>query len=172
MAVQQQSSSLATALRYAELGWRVIPVHTPTAAGGCSCLAGTTCSKAGKHARIADWSNAASSDVDTVRGWFTNWPEANVALLLDGLAALDVDPKHDGFQALENLEAEHGIIEPRARQRSGSGGWHYLFAADPRMSISRGFRPGLDFLTGDGCYIVVAPSLHASGGRYKWTEVK
>jgi hypothetical protein len=32
------------------------------------------------------------------------------------------------------------------------------------------FMPGLDLLTGAGCYIVVAPSQHASGGSYHWVD--
>ena len=52
----------------------------------------------------------------------------------------------------------------------GTGGWHYLFKAVESVKTARGFRPGLDLLTGAGSYIVVAPSLHASGGHYEWTD--
>ncbi len=56
-------------------------------------------------------------------------------------------------------------------QRSGSDGAHFLFKpAERHAPIRRGFRPGLDWLVGSGCYIVVAPSLHACGGRYEWLK--
>ena len=69
---------------------------------------------------------------------------------------LDVDGA-EGFESLAAMEAEHGILDPRARQRSGSGGWHYLFEA-VRAEKHMKFRPGLDLLTGPGCYIVTRTS--------------
>src|SRR5260370_34042512 len=102
--------------------------------------------------------------------WWSKWPDANIGLVLDRALALDVDPKNGGYESLALLEKEYGPLKKRARQRSGSGGWHYLFADGRGVKIARGFRPGLDLLTGAGCYICVEPSLHISGNRYEWTE--
>ncbi len=160
------SSLQSTANRYAENGWPVLPLHG-LQAGSCSC-GEPNCSKPGKHARVRDWQNV-SCDPATVAGWWGQWPSANLGLRLDRLAVLDVDGA-EGLQSLAALEADHGTLDPRARQRSGSGGWHYLFQAVPGMQKRIRFRPGLDLLTGPGCYIVCAPSLHASGNRYEWTD--
>ena len=160
------NSSLATSVKYARNDYRILPLHTPTAAS-CSC-GKPECGKIGKHPRIGDWSSQASCDVETVAGWFTRWADANIGLLLDDLVCLDVDPKSGGFESLAALEAEFGTLPRQSRQRSGSGGFHYLFDTCEGAKIARGFRNGLDLLTGKGCYIVVAPSLHASGGRYEW----
>jgi hypothetical protein len=104
--------------------------------------------------------------VATVEGW--PWADANIGLRLDDLTVLDVDGA-EGLASLAALEAEHGTLNPRARQRSGSGGLHYLFEGVNGLTKHLKFRPGLDLLTGPGCYIVVEPSVHATGGVYTWT---
>jgi hypothetical protein len=154
------------ATAYAANGWRIFPLHTPQGAG-CSC--GESGCKVGKHPRISNWQNAASCDPATVAAWWKQYPDANIALSLDNLACLDVDGA-EGLESLAKLEAEHGILDPAVRQRSGSGGWHYLFEAVPGVEKRIKFQPGLDMLTGAGSYIVAAPSLHASGGRYEWVD--
>jgi hypothetical protein len=156
------------AITYARNGWNVIPLHTPQGDNTCSC--GESGCKIGKHPRLLKGWPKVTCDVGTVEAWWKQWPDGNVGLRLDGLVALDVDPKNGGFESLAKLEAEYGPLPQRARQRSGSGGWHYLFEAVPDIEKNRGFRPGLDFLTGNDCYIVVEPSVHATGGTYTWTD--
>jgi hypothetical protein len=151
---------------YARNGWNVIPLHNPQGSG-CSC-GEPSCGKPGKHARVREWQKA-SCDPATVAAWWEQWPNANIGLRLDGLIVLDVDGA-EGLESLATLEAEHGTLDPCARQRSGSGGWHYLFEAVSGTEKRIKFLAGLDLLTGAGCYIVAAPSLHASGGRYEWVD--
>jgi P4 family phage/plasmid primase-like protien len=158
------------AASYARAGWRIFPLHTPQGAG-CSC-GKPDCHKIAKHPRISNWQHAASCDLETVAAWWAEFPDANIGMTLAAhLAVLDVDPRHGGLESLTALESEHGPLNPQARQRSGSGGWHYLMEEGERIvPVVRGFRPGLDLLTGAGCYIVVAPSVHACGGLYEWTD--
>ena len=101
--------------------------------------------------------------------WWKQWPTANIGLRLGGLIVLDVDGT-EGLESMAALEAEHGILDSCVRQRSGSGGWHYLFEGVSGIEKRIKFLPGLDLLTGVGSYIVAAPSLHASGGRYQWVD--
>jgi P4 family phage/plasmid primase-like protien len=154
------------AAAYSQAGWCVVPLHEPQATG-CSC-GDSECGKPGKHARISAWQKV-SCDLASVEGWWKTWPNANVGLRLDRLLVLDVDGAL-GLESLREMERDHGVLEARARQRSGSGGWHYLFEAVSGVQKRIRFRPGLDLLTGAGCYVVAAPSLHVSGGRYEWTD--
>ena len=131
------------AIQYAMNGWRVLPVHSPKG-DGCSC-GGQGCSSIGKHPYSKDWVTAATSDVSTVRQWWEKWPNANIGLALDGIAVLDVDPKNGGDKSLHDLEEKYEQLDPRSRERTGSGGWHYLFHAPPGLEINRGFLPGLEF---------------------------
>ena len=157
------------AIQYARNGWNVIPLHSPQGAG-CSC-GHADCGKPGKHPRIAEWQRV-FCDVDSAERYWTQWPDANIGLRLDDLVVLDVDVKatENGLQSWAALETEHGTLDPRARQKSGSGGWHYLFEGVNGLSKHLKFRPGLDLLTGAGCFIVVEPSAHATGGVYAWTD--
>jgi hypothetical protein len=152
--VADTPSMKAAALAYAAGGWLVFPLHT-----------------AAKDPHITEWPHVASCDPAIIDGRWSQWPTANVGLQLAGLAILDVDPRHDGPASLATLEAEHGPLDACARQRSGGNGLHYLSVAPAGIAIARGFRLGLDLLTGAGCYIVVAPSLHPSGGRYAWSDL-
>jgi hypothetical protein len=156
------------ALAYATNGWPVFPLHTPMG-DHCSC-GGTDC-KIGKHPRTPHGLKEATTDPTTIAKWWSTWPDANIGLRLDGALVLDVDPRNGGDEALAALEKEHSPLALRARQRSGSGGYHYLFAPCEELTAKKtGFRPGLDLLTGSGCYICVEPSLHTSGDKYKWTD--
>lgn len=154
---------------YARQGWSVVPLHS--AIGGvCSCSRGAECPNAGKHPRIKEWETEATDDAAQVAEWIARWPAANVGIATgspSGFFVLDVDgPK--GAAALEALEAEHGALPATARQRTGSGGTHFLFTT-PDFSVANSaskIGPGLD-IRGDGGQIVVAPSRSARGA-YQW----
>jgi hypothetical protein len=153
------------ALAYAANGWRIVPLHAPLAEGKCSCGDGT-CSKVGKHPRGS--LTAATNDKTQVAQWWKRWPEANIGLTLSQMLVLDVDARTGGLETLATFEAQYGHLDRVGFQHTGGNGFHFLFrhveAAKPRS----GLIPGLDIKTGVNAYIVVEPSIHASGERYKW----
>jgi hypothetical protein len=86
-----------------------------------------------------------------------------------GFFVVDVDPDHGGDDALRGLEREHGQLPTTVRQLTGGGGEHILFRNVTGLKNSAGrIAKGLD-VRSDGGYIVVAPSVHASGRRYTWS---
>ena len=156
------------ALRYAEHGWPVLPLHTPQRRG-CSCTA-TDCGSAGKHPRTSRGVHDASTDPDQIQAWWTRWPQANLGVATGAtsrLVVLDIDLP-DGPASLARLEADHGALPQTCEQRTGSGGRQLLFA-HPGEAVRNRSRllPGID-LRADGGYIVVPPSVHATGSRYQW----
>jgi len=158
------------AVRYAEHGWPVIPLHTPTD-NGCSCSRGTECGSPGKHPRTQHGLHDATLDPVDVRGWWARWPDANVGVVTgarSGLLVLDIDLPH-GPASLARIEATLGPLPVTCEQRTGSGGRQLLFAhpAEPVGNRAR-LLPGID-VRGDGGYIVVPPSQHATGEPYRWT---
>ncbi len=155
---------------YGQRGYLVFPLHS-VANGGCSCGRGG-CEAPGKHPRIVQWPENATTLTGMIRSWWHRWPGANIGLVTgeaSGLVVLDVDPRHGGGAALEDLERRFGGLPPTVRARTGSGGTHIVFChPGHRVPNSAGaLGPGLD-IRGDGGYIVAPPSLHLSGGRYEW----
>jgi putative DNA primase/helicase len=190
---------MAIALRYAEFGWPVFPVHTPTGANArpCSCRRATcpqigkhlchkntckdrgkhpchqsVCDSAGKHPRTKNGVHDASTDEAKIRHWWETWEDTNIGVATGkeaGFFALDVDPRKGGAEALASLEAKHDNLPETLTADTGGGGVHLLFKyPDLPVKNSAGeLGPGLD-IKGEGGAIVVAPSLHAGGKRYRW----
>ena len=165
---------LEAALRYASMGWPVLPLHMPVKTGPdavCSC-GREDCGSVGKHPRLKHGLKDATADVKQVRVWWKRWPDANIGVVTgpaSGLWVLDVD----GSVGVANIKAlnEHfGELPPAPVQQTG-GGYHIIFAfpAGGDFHNKASFVPHLD-VRADGGYIVVAPSLHRSGRRYKWVR--
>lgn len=166
----ESSSRLAAALAYARRGWPVLPLHG-IVERHCSC-GKTDCGSPGKHPKITDWPNQATTDPSQIRAWWTQWPNANLGIATgagSGLVVLDVDPRHGGDVSLEALIEQHGPLPTTVESLTGGGGRHIFFRYPgyPVKSGAGALGPGLD-IKGDGGYIVATPSLHASGRRYEW----
>jgi Bifunctional DNA primase/polymerase, N-terminal/Primase C terminal 1 (PriCT-1) len=105
--------------------------------------------------------------------WFRTWRDAGVGIMtgaVSGLVVLDVDVRHGGDVALEQLEREHGRLPTTVECQTGGGGRH-LYFAHPRAVVRNrvGLARGVD-IRADGGYVVAPPSLHASGLRYVWVD--
>lgn len=189
----------AAARTYAAIGWKVFPLWWVERAGdpcvglrpACACPDGAGCGSPGKHpiGRLdgdGPWLaphgvKDASGHPRDIDRWWSLAPWANIGLPAhdNGLAIIDVDPRHQGHRSLLRLQAviiDHADWANRwpgaVVQATGGGGEHHLFAAPPEgiTSTKRAFGPvlpGLD-TRGRGGYVVAAPSTHASGRRYTW----
>jgi hypothetical protein len=162
-------TSLDHALRYASMGWAVLPLHS-LRAGVCTC-GRADCKSPGKHPHndlVPHGVHDASADEHRVREWFTRVPNANVGIATgapSGFDALDVDPRNGGDDTLADIERKHGKLPDTALALTGGGGYHYLFKHDGSRIRSPG--RGIDVKSSGG-YIVVEPSTHVSGGTYAW----
>ena len=164
------------ALKYAAAGIPVIPLHWIKQDGTCSCRQGDLCECKGKHPRIKNWGEEASTDVQKITDWWTKTPMANIGIPMgekSGLVALDVDTRHNGDQSLNDLLGEFGPLPDTITATTGSGGKHIVFKYTDELCLKNvvGFRDGLDVRT-QGGLIVAAPSMHVSGNRYSWDEGK
>ncbi|MDD4889884.1 MAG: bifunctional DNA primase/polymerase [Phycisphaerae bacterium] len=166
---------LNAALVYAARDWAVFPCHTVNQRGVCSCQKGDKCKTPGKHPRTPHGLTDATTDPATIRQWWTQWPDANVAILggrESGLWVLDIDPRHGGNETLAALEADHGPLPETVESQTGGGGRHLLFRhpGDRRIKndgAGKLIGPGLD-VRGDDGYIIGPPSQHKSGRTYCW----
>jgi putative DNA primase/helicase len=81
---------------------------------------------------------------------------------------LDVDPRHDGDDSLQELLNEYGSIPETVEVKTGGGGRHIFFQhPGGKIGNRANLLPGLD-IRADGGYVVAAPSVHASGNPYEW----
>jgi hypothetical protein len=166
-------SMLEYALKYAQKGWRVIPLHTPKDNGECSC--NKDCAKNnGKHPRTMRGLKDATTDAEKIRFWWECWRDANIGIVTgpeSGFLVLDVDPRSGGNDSLQDLENEIGELPATLTSRTGGDGFHYLFvhSGEQIKNSSGKVGKGLDIKAKDG-YIVAPPSLHASGKRYEWID--
>jgi hypothetical protein len=161
-------SLLDYALRYSNLGWAVLPLHH-IVDGACSC-GRADCKSPGKHPRTSNGVTGASKDHKTIRGWWGEWPEANIGIAMgkvSGVWALDVDPRHGGDESLSDLIDAHGKLPDSNDAVTGGGGSHHVFRYTRPVGNRTNIMPGLDS-RGDNGYIVVEPSVHLSGTAYAW----
>lgn len=158
---------LESALKYAELGFSVLPLHT-VIDGVCSC-SNQACRSAGKHPLIPHGLTDASPDETLIRGWWSKWPQANIGLKMgiNGIVAVDVDTRHNGDATWAAIKAANGVIPETTTQKTGNG-WHYLFSVGPEVltAIRGKLGEGID-IKANG-YIVAEPSVHHTGSVYKW----
>ncbi len=84
-----------------------------------------------------------------------------------GIVILDIDPRNGGDKSLAVLQEEYGPLPQTLIAKTGGGGLHLYFYTRGKAYKKTVIAPGLDFLA-EGCYAVVPPSLHASGGQYEW----
>jgi hypothetical protein len=145
---------LEYALAYAQRGWHIFP-----------------CKPRLKVPQTEHGVKDATNDPDTIRTWWTRWPDANIALACgtkSGVYVVDVDVDTDkgidGFKALDEFPA----MPVTALQESPRGGAHFLFKANKPPRNMNSFRTGID-IRGEGYYIILAPSVHPNGKLYAWS---
>jgi hypothetical protein len=138
--------------------------------------------KPGKHPRVEDWQEQATSDIKLITNWWSSpsWRWSNIALPMGGeqrLIVLDEDGA-TGAASLAGLEAKYGPIPETLTARSGrlDGGKHRYLWIPPGWSLSAiknsvgEIGPNLD-IRADGGLIIAPPSPHPSGNRYAWIKV-
>jgi putative DNA primase/helicase len=170
LGITRDTSMINAAKRYSDkLGWKVFPLHTPGTGGLCTC-GKIDCANPGKHPRTKNGFEDASGNHEQITHWWSDWAEAGIGCptgKVNGFFVLDVDVKHGGDQSLRELIEKHGELPDTRVHNTGGGGKHYFFRmpGETIQNSSGKVGPGLD-IRGDGGYVVLPPSHHASGNRY------
>jgi len=141
---------LATALRYAELGYRVFP-----------CIPGT------KKPITQHGFHDATTDPAQIERWWMQHPNANIGIPTEGLLVVDIDGVGNPWPGDPDRAAD--LAGAGAVAMTPRGGRHYLFRQPAgkhwRCSESQ-LAPRVD-IRADGGYFVVAPSV-TEDGSYRW----
>lgn len=145
------------ALIYAKAGFAVFPCE-PKGKGPLGRL-------------VPKGHNQASTDLDQIRTWWTDCPEANIGLVPgEGRVVLDIDPRSGGEETLKALANGHmKEILATLTAETGGGGFHYFFSGAPE-NLPGKLGPGVDLKRHRRGYVIVSPSVHPSGQRYRWAK--
>lgn len=168
----------SAALRLASRGLKIVPMYAARD-GTCSCHNGNACPSPGKHPLTPHGVKDASSDRAVIKQWWRDNPDANIGIAMgqkSGLIAIDIDPRNGGTTTLqEKEEKELGKLPDTVTSVTGGGGQHLIFShpSFPVRKDSHGklFGPGIDILA-KGAIMIVPPSRHNSGQRYRWEAGK
>lgn len=171
---------------YAEQGWKVLPCHGIRDDSRCTCGQPHAEPKdVGKHPRISGWNTEATSDVETVRRWWTEQPEGNIGVFCrpSGFLVIDIDPRSGGPDSFEKFEQlVEGALPPTVEAITGEynvggrvqRGRHlfYKCSAEEALvgNLLKSGLKGID-IKHNG-YVLVAPSRHFSGTTYEWAPGK
>lgn len=141
------------AIAYAEAGWAVFP-----------------CRPRGKTPLTEHGVKDATTNLAVVKQWWADTPDANIGVATgqpSGIWVLDIDGD-PGLQSLRAL-ADTGHTVPLTLSSGTGHGTHLFYLAPPGLTIRNraGVRPGID-VRGDGGYVIVPPSVHPTGRRYRW----
>lgn len=111
------------------------------------------------------WS--ASSNVDLIRRWWAEEPDANIGApcKLNGWAVLDIDPRNGGRESLCRIEERVGVLPGTTEAITGGDGLHKFYLS-PGFDLPKEPFPGVEFKHNN--YVVLPPSIHKSGARYQW----
>lgn len=104
--------------------------------------------------------------------WFTQWPDANVAIvtgIISGIAVIDLDEVDIAKKALEELIPD-SLVFPVVK--TPSGGEHWYFACiDSKLSNNARAVAGAD-LRANGGFVVAPPSINGNGKHWRWQDDK
>jgi hypothetical protein len=150
------------ALLYAKRGWMVFPAPVGTKKSHI------------KAAQSGGPRWGATLNPETLRRYWTQFPQANVAVVtgqVSGIFVIDVDTDAGhGVDGFASLAALPGPMPETLTAQSPSGSRHFYFnwPADGVIRNSAGkLGPGLD-VRGDGGMVIAPPSVKPDGGLYIW----
>jgi hypothetical protein len=169
---------LQHALDYLSLGYPVFPVCSPRMGShehySRELKRKVVCENPGKRP-MEPWEPFQSRlpTATEVRKWWADYPLANIGMatgVRSGVVVLDCDSGAARIMAME----KGGLDRTPAVWTGKIGGVHYWLehpVEEVRNFVAGRKRrfPGLDF-RGDGGYVLLPPSVHASGNVYRWND--
>jgi|SRR6266850_303920 len=159
--------------------FKIFPLHNPTGDAkerGCSCPK-LQCDRIGKHPRIKNHLNRATTDPAQLVDWWAASPDANIGIVTgkkSGIFVLDVDDKNagSGSASLHKLEQANGPLPETLTARTGDG--RHLYFQHPGVTIKTTngeLADGLD-VKGENGSCNAPPSVHANGKTYQWVNAE
>ena len=167
MLFSNSTTKLEIAQAYCELGFKIFPVYA-IEDGKCSC-GKPDCNNVAKHPITTHGHKDATNDPIKLQSYFGgNYETANIAVATgtpSGIIVIDIDST--GLST--KLEKKHTPFYKTWKAKTGNG--THLFYRLPENVIVKNSTKKIDpviDVRGEGGYIILPPSVHASGKRYEW----
>ena len=164
----ETATNLAHAIEYLNWGLPVFPVCAPVP-NSARCLHHYNCQSPGK-VPLVPWKPYQDSlpALSEIADWWEHWPEANIGMATGRLSGVNVIDC-DGDTATRAADNNGFDLGPWA-WTGRIGGRHLWFAHRDDAPTIFAARNGIDF-RGQGGYVLLPPSLHRSGNRYRWGSI-
>lgn len=125
-----------------------------------------------KRPALSGWRDAATCEPAALAALASAYPGCNWGAATgpgSGVWALNLDGA-EGRRSLEALIGDHGPLPLAPCQRTGGGGLQLFFGgpADRAVRNSASKVSSNVDVHGEGGFVVVPPSIHPSGDRYRW----
>jgi putative DNA primase/helicase len=149
-------------LARAREGACVLPLWWTDDQGTCCCPKGADCPSPGKHPLTPHGLDDATSDPQTIKGWWTQWPRANIGLRTDKEPRVDIDL----LEVAQELARDAALPLDTQLVSTPRGGLHIALATEtPVESRTLYLDDGrkLGELKAARAYVVLPPS--AIGGK-------
>jgi hypothetical protein len=155
------SYNLDVALRWAKAGLRVIPARVTL---------NEQTGRWNKQPIITGYQQKATTDLEVIKKWFSQNPDARPGILLTDLIVIDAD-RHggpDGVAAFEKLADENGGLPACPVTLTASNGKHFYFRQpdDIQLGCSRGSLPNGVDVRGRGGWIMAPGAIRPDGERW------
>jgi predicted RNA-binding Zn-ribbon protein involved in translation (DUF1610 family) len=163
---------LYEALKCASVGLRVFPLYEVTERRLCSCWASDTCKQPGKHPRVKVWQEEATTSEDTIREWWTRWPDAGIGMATgraSGVWVLDLD----GDEAITwytEMVKVHGRAPTRGVLTGRGRHLYWTFPDGVEVRNKQKVDKRNVDVRGDGGFVILPPTRHHSGRHYEWRD--
>jgi Bifunctional DNA primase/polymerase, N-terminal/AAA domain/Primase C terminal 1 (PriCT-1) len=160
------------AQRYAEeCGVPVFPLYG-THNGECDC-GNPECKSRGKHPLTPKGFKDATLDLDQIRAWWEEWPNANIGMPTGPRSSywvVDIDPP-EGERSFESLCNGYPELPTVPVQTTGRLGKQLFFLYNGKEIRNSSSVLGLNIdVRGLGGYVVLPPSHHFWGRDYEWDD--
>ncbi len=141
----RSKNTVKSALAYAKAGWRIHPLKSNS-----------------KQPLLQNWPKKATSDAQTIKKWFKQYPDANLGGIPPrNVFVLDADGD-DGKKSFKSL----GIKTITAKALTPHGNHRYFEGKISKSKIR--LLKGLDLIGDDGSRYLVLPPSHLKDRNYKW----
>lgn len=162
---------LYEALKCASVGLRVLPLYEVMDDLRCAC-GKPDCKQPGKHPRLHEWQDKASTDEAMIREWWRRAPDAGLGMATgraSGVWVLDLDGE-EAIAWYAQKGREHGRTPTRGVQTGRGRHLYWQYPEGIEIRNRQKVNGQKVDVRGEGGFVILPPTRHHSGRYYEWRD--